>query len=142
MGVQPFQLDACIRVGELPIRFGVVLIAVAFPSGNFLDQSLLVGDTPIETLTRQDAEFGLCHIQPAAMLRRVVPLEPLDEPPCRGSGEDFTGIPGFLAQAPAQNAPAATEAGNGALEVFGPYVLSMSCQTDNVTRRLSAKAGP
>ena len=74
---------------ELPICFGVVRVAAAFPGGNFLDQGLLVGDAPIEALTRQNAEFGLCHIQPAAMLGRVVPLEPLDEPPRLGGGESF-----------------------------------------------------
>ncbi len=66
---------------EQSVRFGMVLVAVVLPGGNFLDHGLPVGDTPIETLARQDAEFGLCHFQPAVMLGRVAPLEPLDEPP-------------------------------------------------------------
>jgi hypothetical protein len=42
------------------------------------------GDPPIETLARQDTEFRLGHIQPTAVLGRVVPLEPLDEATCLG----------------------------------------------------------
>ena len=56
-GVQPLQLDAGSRGGELLICFGVVLVAVAFLGSNFLGQGLLVGDTPIEALARQNAEF-------------------------------------------------------------------------------------
>ena len=37
------------------------------------------GDTPIETLIGQDSKLGLGHIEPAAVLGRVVPFEALDE---------------------------------------------------------------
>jgi hypothetical protein len=43
----------------MPIGFGVVLVAVALPSGDFVGQGLLVWDPRIETLRRQDAEFEL-----------------------------------------------------------------------------------
>ena len=62
-------------------------VPVVLPGGDFLDQGLLVGDAPVETLGRQDAEFGFSHIQPASVLGRVVPLEPLDEPACLLGGE-------------------------------------------------------
>jgi len=39
--------------GELPICFGMVLVAVALRRSNFLDHGLLVGATPIEALARQ-----------------------------------------------------------------------------------------
>jgi len=59
----------------VPIGLGVVGIAVLLPSGDFLDQGLLIGNPAVEALGRQDAEFGLCQIKPTAMLWSVVPFE-------------------------------------------------------------------
>jgi hypothetical protein len=83
------QFNAGVGGSELPVGFGVVLVAIALPGGDFLDQGLLVGDAPIEALRRHDAKFGLSHVQPASVLGRVVPLEPLDKPTRLGGGESF-----------------------------------------------------
>jgi len=40
---------------------------------------VLVGDAPIETLRRQDAELGFSHVQPTAVFGRIVPV-PLTAP--------------------------------------------------------------
>jgi hypothetical protein len=37
-------------------------------------EDLLVGDAAIQTLRREHAEFGFGHIEPTAVLGRVVPL--------------------------------------------------------------------
>ena len=87
--VQPLQLHASVGGGELPIGFDMFLVAGMLPGGDFLGQGLLVRDTSIETLTGQHAEFGLCHVQPAAVFGCVVPLEPLDEAARLGRGESF-----------------------------------------------------
>ena len=79
-GVQSLQLNAGVGCGELPVRFGVVLVAAVLPGGDFSDEGLLVGNAPVEALRRQGAEFGFSHVQPTAMFGRVVPLEPLDQP--------------------------------------------------------------
>ena len=63
----------------MPIRLGVMLVAAGLPGDDFVDQYLLVGDTSIETLARQGAEFRSSHVQPTSVFGRVVPLEPLDE---------------------------------------------------------------
>jgi len=63
------------------------VVAAALPSGDLLDQGRPVGDPPIETLGRHDAEFGLSHVQPAAVFGRVVPLEPFDQAACLGGRE-------------------------------------------------------
>ena len=60
--VQPLQLYPGGGGGELPIGFGVLLVAAVLPGGDFGDQGLLVRDTPIEALTGQDTEFGLSQI--------------------------------------------------------------------------------
>jgi hypothetical protein len=71
----------------LPVGFGVVLVAVVLPCGDFVDEDLLVGDAAIQTLRRENAEFGLGHVEPAAVLGRVVPFEALDEPAGLGRGK-------------------------------------------------------
>jgi hypothetical protein len=50
---------------------------------------LFVGNAPIRTLRRQHAQFGFREVQPASMFGRVVPLEPLDEPPGFGCRKGF-----------------------------------------------------
>jgi hypothetical protein len=37
-------------------------------------EDLLVGDAAIQTLRREHAEFGFGHVEPTAVLGRVVPL--------------------------------------------------------------------
>ena len=72
----------------MPVGFGVVVVAVVLPCGDFVGEDLLVGDAAIETLRREHAEFGFGHVEPTAVLRRVMPFEALDEParPGRGKG--------------------------------------------------------
>ena len=65
---------------EVPVCLGVIGIAVVFPSGDFVDEGLFVGDAAVETLRGEDAEFGFGQIEPAAVLGRVVPFEALDQP--------------------------------------------------------------
>src|SRR5260370_15609246 len=78
--VQSLQLDGGVGGCELPVGFGVVLVAVVLPCGDFVGEDLLVGDAAIQTLRRENAEFGFGHVEPAAVLGRVVPFETLDEP--------------------------------------------------------------
>jgi hypothetical protein len=56
-GVKPLQFDPCIGGCELPISFGVFLVSIALPGGDFFGQLVLVGNSPVETLRRQNAEF-------------------------------------------------------------------------------------
>jgi glc operon protein GlcG len=71
----------------LPVGFGVVLVAVVLPCGDFVGEDLLVGDAAIQTLRRENAAFGFGHVEPAAVLGRVVPFEALDEPAGLGRGK-------------------------------------------------------
>jgi hypothetical protein len=43
------QLNAGLLGGELPIRFNVSFVAARPPSGDFVSQSLLVGDALVDT---------------------------------------------------------------------------------------------
>ena len=44
------EFDAGVLGCELPIGFGVMGIAVSFPCGDLVDEDLLGGDAPVETL--------------------------------------------------------------------------------------------
>src|SRR4029453_10511543 len=84
------KFDASIFGGELPVGLGVVGIAVVLPGGDFVDEDLFVGNAAIEALGRQDAEFRLGQIEPAAVFWSVVPFEALDQAP------GFDGRKGFV----------------------------------------------
>jgi hypothetical protein len=58
----------------VPIGFGVVFISIVLPSGDLVDEDLLVGDAAIQTLRREHAKFGFGHVEPTAVLGRVMPL--------------------------------------------------------------------
>ena len=58
----------------MPVGLGVVLVAVVLPCIDFVSEDLLVGDAAIQTLRREHAEFGFGHVEPTAVLGRVVPL--------------------------------------------------------------------
>ena len=71
----------------MPVGFGVALVAVVLPCGDFAGEDLLVGDVAIQTLRGENAEFGFGQIEPTAVLGRIVPFEALDEPARLGRGK-------------------------------------------------------
>ncbi len=48
---------------------------------------MFVGDAPVDTLGGEHAKFGFGEIEPASVLWRVMPLEPLDEAAGLGGGK-------------------------------------------------------
>src|SRR5271165_6659579 len=62
------------------------------PGGDLVSEDLLIGDAAVETLGRQDAEFRLRQIEPAAVLWRVMPFEPLDQPPGFGGRKGLESV--------------------------------------------------
>jgi hypothetical protein len=83
------EFDACRGGCEVPVGLGVVGVTVLLPGGDFLDESLFVGDAAVEALGRQNAEFRLRQIEPAAVLGGVVPFEAFDQPAGFGGREGF-----------------------------------------------------
>ena len=90
MRVQTLESNTGVLSGELPIGLGVMFVAVMFPGSDFRYESIFVGNTAIETLGREHAQFGLGHVEPAAVFGGVVKLETLGEPP------GFRGREGFI----------------------------------------------
>src|SRR5665213_483008 len=64
-------------------------VALCFPCGDLLGQSLLVGDAAIEALPRQGREFDLRDVEPTAMLGGVVDLQLVRDPFRFGGLERF-----------------------------------------------------
>jgi hypothetical protein len=50
------------------------MIGIGAPCVDFVGEDLLVGDAAIQTLRREHAEFGFGHVEPTAVLGRVMPL--------------------------------------------------------------------
>src|ERR1700678_1561568 len=61
---------------EHPLNTRAGSVAVSFPSCDFGDEADLCGDTPVEALAAQDADFDLHHVEPAGVLGRVLELQP------------------------------------------------------------------
>ena len=39
-----FELNASVLAGEVPIRFGVIDVAIVLPGGDFVDEDMLIGN--------------------------------------------------------------------------------------------------
>ena len=74
---------------KAPISPGFCCVALERPGANLIDDRLLVRDSPVETLGGEHAEFGFGEVEPASVLGRVMPFEPLDEPTRFGGGKSF-----------------------------------------------------
>jgi len=61
-------------------------IAIVLPSCNFVYQVCLSGMRRSRHWDER-TRFGLCHIEPTAVLWSVVPFEPFGQPPCFGAGK-------------------------------------------------------
>jgi hypothetical protein len=59
-GVEPVQLNAGLFGSELPIRFNVSFVAARPPSGDFVGQSLLVGDALCSVLLEKRSAMIGC----------------------------------------------------------------------------------
>jgi hypothetical protein len=77
--VEVLEFDTCALRCETPVGLGVFLVAVGLPSSDLALEEPFVGHPTIEALGRENTQFGFCQVEPAAMFRRVMPFEPLDQ---------------------------------------------------------------
>jgi hypothetical protein len=77
--VEVFELDAGISRCKAPVSLVVMVVAAVLPDVDLTLEGGPIWNTPIEALAGQNGELGLGHIEPATVLGRVVPFEPLDE---------------------------------------------------------------
>jgi hypothetical protein len=66
------QLYAGIRRHELPVKFRLAVVSIIFPGGDRRLQLRQVGNTPIDALSTEDAEFNFGHVKPTVIFGRVI----------------------------------------------------------------------
>ena len=57
---------------ELPVYGAALLVSGGLPSIYLALQKIDAGDSTIQALATEDADFDLCHVEPTRMLGRVV----------------------------------------------------------------------
>jgi hypothetical protein len=67
--------------------FGVAEVSLALPSGDCVEEGLLVWNAAVEALGGRNAEFGFGQIGPTSVLGRIMAVAPLDQPPGLGGRE-------------------------------------------------------
>ena len=72
---------------EAPVDAHACLVAALLPRADLMLQLRQRADAPGETLGGERAQLVLGDVQPAAVLRGVMELEPLGQPPCLGRGK-------------------------------------------------------
>ena len=68
------EFDAGVLRRESLVGLGVLFVALNLPSGNLLGKDLFVGDPAVKALGGKNTKFGLCQVEPAAVLRGVMPV--------------------------------------------------------------------
>ena len=76
-------------VGEVPVGGGTLGISPVEPGGNLALKHEAISDAPVEALAGEHGKLRLRHVEPAAVLGRIVPLKPLDKPPRLRCGKSF-----------------------------------------------------
>ena len=75
--IDPLQLDTCISRGEAPIYRSLMGVAFGFPRQSFTSQKIPIRDMITQTLSTENTEFNLSHVEPTAMLGSIVKLQPV-----------------------------------------------------------------
>src|SRR3954468_4394604 len=85
--IELLQLDPRVLGPELPADLGLQAVAFLLPSRRLCLHQPGTVHAPVQALPRQDAQFCLRHVQPAAVLGRRVELQPLAQGPRFGRRE-------------------------------------------------------
>ena len=71
------EFTAGVLSGEPPVYDGASIVALTFERGNLLPQQHFIADPAVQTLSAEDAQLDLGHVQPASMGGSVVKLQAL-----------------------------------------------------------------
>ena len=87
MRIQARQFRARLVCGEPPVDLGLRRVALLLPCCDLACERLGILDAPIQTLAYQHRPLDLHLVEPTPMLRRVMPLDPFENPSrfCRGN---------------------------------------------------------
>src|SRR5262249_61817048 len=79
--IESAEFDAGLGGRELPARLDLRLVALQLPGRHLPPQLLRRPDPPPQALLAQRRQLDLRRVQPAAVPRRVMPLQLLRDPP-------------------------------------------------------------
>src|SRR6516165_4748450 len=79
--VELMELDTGLGGGELPAGLDLRLVPLRLPGGHFPLQLRQRPDAAAQALLAQGRQLDLRQVQPRAVRGRVVPLQPLRQPP-------------------------------------------------------------
>jgi hypothetical protein len=68
----PAEFSISVLAGELPLDGATPLVAIGLPDVYFALQKVYAGDSTIQALATEDADFDLSHVQPTRVLGSVV----------------------------------------------------------------------
>jgi len=63
----PADFSISVLAGELPFDGAALLVAVGLPGVDFALQEVYAGDSTIQALATEDADFDLCHVEPVCL---------------------------------------------------------------------------
>ena len=78
--MEALEFEAGVRGGESPVDGGGCRIARPLPGGRFAGEKFPGGHPSAQALAREHAQFNPGHVQPTAVLRRVVDLHAARQP--------------------------------------------------------------
>ena len=70
-----FELTAGVLGGEPPVYDGASIVALSFERRNLPSQQRFIADPAVQTLSAEDAQIDLGHVQPASVMGCVVKLQ-------------------------------------------------------------------
>ena len=87
--VKMFEFDVRVGGGELPTDSCGAIIAPVGPVGGDLLENGAVRDATIQALTTKVTQFNLGHVEPTAVLGRVLQFQAVENAPRFGGRENF-----------------------------------------------------
>src|SRR5215210_4583091 len=91
--IQLLQLDPGVLRREPPAHLRFCSVSMFLPRSDFRSQHRHFVDPAVEALAGKDAQLRLCHVQPTAVLGRVVDLQSLPQPPRLRGGKRLVQCP-------------------------------------------------
>ena len=86
-GIEAMELGSGILGGEPPVDGGPRLVSLSHRGSDHPLERFLAGEPLVEAGAGQYAELDFGHVQPTAVLGRVVELQPFHDPPRLGGRE-------------------------------------------------------
>ena len=76
-----FKFCTCVSGEKVPVYLGLSVVPVVLPGTDVASHGYQIGNSAIQALPVQGAKLDLGHVEPTAMLGRVMDFEAFRQPP-------------------------------------------------------------